>query len=83
MLLAISFGTHMWRVCCFYASPLASASAVYYSIGTRACCIYMSHALVCLLLAPYTAVQLIHSDANENNIIVDEAAQEVVALIDW
>lgn len=27
--------------------------------------------------------QLIHGDANENNIIVDEAAQEVVALIDW
>eukprot|EP00878_Enallax_costatus_P002278 GHUV01002453.1.p1 GENE.GHUV01002453.1~~GHUV01002453.1.p1 ORF type:complete len:631 (+),score=181.76 GHUV01002453.1:553-2445(+) len=27
--------------------------------------------------------QVIHSDANENNIIVDETAQEVVALIDW
>jgi Ser/Thr protein kinase RdoA (MazF antagonist) len=28
-------------------------------------------------------LQLIHGDANENNIIVDAASQEVTALIDW
>jgi len=28
-------------------------------------------------------VQHIHHDANENNVIVDQDKQEVVALIDW
>jgi Ser/Thr protein kinase RdoA (MazF antagonist) len=28
-------------------------------------------------------LQLIHGDANENNVIVDAASQEVTALIDW
>jgi hypothetical protein len=28
-------------------------------------------------------VQFIHSDANENNLLVDEAAGAAVALIDW
>jgi Ser/Thr protein kinase RdoA (MazF antagonist) len=46
-------------------------------------CCHAKHTLPLPLLLLLPLLQLIHGDANENNIIVDAASQEVAALIDW